>query len=84
MSDGFQPKVIFTPHLIPMTRGILDTCYANFRPGALSSGGHAASEVYEMYKAGAIAISDDGIPLKNSKLMRYALEYSKMINIPVM
>lgn len=24
-----EPKIIFTPHLIPMQRGILSTCYAN-------------------------------------------------------
>ena len=41
------------------------------------------SEVYEMYKAGAIAISDDGIPLQNSKILRYALEYCKMLDIPI-
>ncbi|MBI4308545.1 MAG: N-acetyl-gamma-glutamyl-phosphate reductase [Chloroflexi bacterium] len=25
---GFEPRVTFIPHLIPMTRGILSTCYA--------------------------------------------------------
>jgi dihydroorotase len=29
-------------------------------------------------KAGAVAFSDDGTPLKNSQVMRYALEYSKL------
>ena len=28
-----QVKVTFTPHLIPMTRGILSTCYAPLVPG---------------------------------------------------
>jgi N-acetyl-gamma-glutamyl-phosphate reductase len=27
------PRLTFTPHLVPMTRGILATCYAPLRPG---------------------------------------------------
>ena len=41
------------------------------------------SEIGEMVSAGAVAISDDGIPVKNSQLMRYALEYAQKFNIPV-
>ena len=36
--DGGEPIVTFIPHLIPMTRGILSTCYAEVKPGALASG----------------------------------------------
>ena len=46
------PKVTFTPHLIPMTRGILSTCYAPLWPGDLPSGdaGKAAlREIYEQF-----------------------------------
>ena len=28
-----EPKLIFTPHLVPMQRGILSTCYAPVAPG---------------------------------------------------
>ncbi len=31
---GAQVSVLFTPHLTPMDRGILSTCYATARPGA--------------------------------------------------
>ena len=41
------------------------------------------AEIGGMVKAGAIAISDDGIPVKNSYLLRNALEYAKKFNIPV-
>ncbi|HLB27145.1 MAG TPA: N-acetyl-gamma-glutamyl-phosphate reductase [Dehalococcoidia bacterium] len=41
-----RPKVTFTPHLIPMTRGILSTCYAPLLPGALQSG----EQVRELYR----------------------------------
>jgi N-acetyl-gamma-glutamyl-phosphate reductase len=30
---GGTPRLTFTPHLAPMTRGILATCYATLRPG---------------------------------------------------
>jgi N-acetyl-gamma-glutamyl-phosphate reductase len=31
--SGTEPLVIFTPHLVPMQRGILSTCYARVAPG---------------------------------------------------
>lgn len=30
---GVEPTVLFTPHLVPMQRGILSTCYARVVPG---------------------------------------------------
>ena len=37
----------------------------------------------DMKDAGAIAFSDDGRPVMNSELMRRALEYSKMFDLPL-
>ena len=53
--------------------------------GAITKGqkGLELAEIGEMVEAGAVAISDDGIPLKNSQLLRFALEYAKKFNIPV-
>ena len=53
--------------------------------GAITQGqlGKELTEVGLMVKEGAVAISDDGIPVEDSKIMRYALEYSKMFGIPV-
>ncbi|MFQ3675902.1 MAG: dihydroorotase, partial [Endomicrobiia bacterium] len=45
--------------------------------------GEELSEIGELKKAGVVGISDDGEPVMNSKIMRRALEYSKMFNIPV-
>jgi len=45
--------------------------------------GKEMSEIGEMVNAGIVAISDDGIPVKNSQILRMALEYSKKFNIPV-
>lgn len=35
--DGEAPAVSFTPHLVPMSRGILSTCYASLRAGVTSA-----------------------------------------------
>jgi N-acetyl-gamma-glutamyl-phosphate reductase len=44
------PKVTFTPHLMPMTRGILSTCYAALWPGQLPAGEQAKEAVRELYR----------------------------------
>ena len=38
MNGGSEPRVTFLPHLIPMTRGILSSCYADIIPGSLPNG----------------------------------------------
>ncbi len=49
--DGKDPRVTFLPHLIPMTRGILSSCYADLNPGALPDGGAAAAAaLFEVYR----------------------------------
>lgn len=45
--------------------------------------GEELTEMGELKEAGAVAVSDDGKPVANSQLMRYALEYAKMFNLPV-
>lgn len=45
--------------------------------------GQELTEIGELKKAGVVAISDDGEPVSNSKIMRRALEYSKMFNLAV-
>jgi dihydroorotase len=45
--------------------------------------GEELTEIADLVKAGAVAISDDGKPVYNSVIMRYALEYSRMYDIPV-
>jgi dihydroorotase len=46
--------------------------------------GKELAPIAEMVEAGAIAISDDGSPVMNAEIMRRALEYSKMFNIPIL
>ncbi len=50
--------------------------------GAITRGlkGEELAELASISEAGAIGFSDDGNPLRNSQIMRRALEYSKMLN----
>jgi len=41
------------------------------------------SEMGLMMESGAVAFSDDGLPVQNGLVMRKALEYSKMFNVPI-
>ena len=56
-----------------------------FPIGAITKGqkGIEITEIGSMVEAGAIAISDDGLPVQNGQVMRYAIEYAKMFDIPV-
>ncbi len=47
--------------------------------GAITKGlkGEELSAIAGMKKAGAVALSDDGVTVKNSRLMRLAMEYAK-------
>ncbi|NIP60183.1 MAG: amidohydrolase family protein [Gemmatimonadetes bacterium] len=53
--------------------------------GAVSVGqkGERLTLIGEMVDAGAVAITDDGLPVADSGLMRLALEYSSTFGIPV-
>lgn len=44
LADGDVVRLTFTPHLVPMTRGILATCYADLRPGVTADDVRAAYE----------------------------------------
>ena len=53
--------------------------------GAVTKGqnGKDITEMSLMYDSGAVAFSDDGIPIQDGLVMRNALEYSTMIGVPV-
>ena len=54
--------------------------------GCISKGQESGelSEIGELKEAGAVGITDDGKPVKSPSLMRKALEYAKMFDIPVL
>jgi len=43
------PSITFVPHLIPMTRGILTTCYAPLASGKVAAGKKGEEEVRQLY-----------------------------------
>ncbi len=53
--------------------------------GTITKGraGAELAPVGELVKAGAVAISDDGNSVMNAELLRRAMEYTKMFNIPI-
>jgi len=46
--------------------------------------GKDLAELADMVKAGVVVVTDDGQPVWSAHVMRRALEYSKMLGIPVM
>lgn len=60
------------------------SCYV-YPVGAVTKGqkGEELAEMGMMREAGCIAFSDDGMPVMSSLIMRRALEYSKVLNIPI-
>lgn len=62
-----------------------ETAIVNVLPiGAITKGlkGETLSDMGELKAAGCIGYSDDGRPVSDSELMRRALEYSKMFDLP--
>ena len=53
--------------------------------GAISVGlqGEKLTDMGDLHAAGVVAYSDDGHPVMNNELMRRALEYSKMFDLPI-
>lgn len=45
--------------------------------------GETLAEIAEMVVAGAVAFSDDGSPVANAGLLRRAMEYTRMFDVPV-
>ncbi|MCX6149648.1 MAG: dihydroorotase [Ignavibacteriales bacterium] len=45
--------------------------------------GEALSPMAELNEAGVVAFSDDGAPISNAKILRYAFEYANMFNLPI-
>jgi dihydroorotase len=45
--------------------------------------GKELTEIGELKKAGAVALSDDGSPVMNAEIMRRALEYARMFDLTV-
>ncbi|MDA1188202.1 MAG: N-acetyl-gamma-glutamyl-phosphate reductase [Chloroflexi bacterium] len=49
VSSGSPPQITLLMHLIPMTRGILVSCYAKLKEGKITGGEQGRSEVRSIY-----------------------------------
>jgi len=49
----------------------------------LASGGETLAAIGSMKKAGAVAVSDDGRPVMNARVMRRAMETARAFDLPV-
>ena len=56
-----------------------------FPVGAITKGleGKCLTEIGELVNAGVVAVSDDGHPVENPLLMRRAMEYSTLFDVPI-
>lgn len=61
-------------------------CVNVFTTGAITKGiaGEELAPIGSMHKAGIVALTDDGHCVQNHELMRRALEYARMFELPVM
>ena len=77
---------IDSPELISYIIEKSKDCPINIHPiGAVTKGqaGIEISEMGLMKDMGAVAFSDDGLPIQNGLVMRKALEYSTMLDLPI-
>lgn len=56
-----------------------------FPIGAITKGskGEELAEIGDMKQSGIVALSDDGQPVPGSDVMRHAMEYAKMFDLPI-
>lgn len=54
--------------------------------GCLTKGqrGEEMAELGELARAGAVAFSNDGVPLANAEVLRFAMEYSGIFGLPIL
>ena len=68
-----------------LDRAAKSGCVNVYPVGAITAGlkGEFLAAMGELREAGAVAVSDDGKAVRNSELMRRAMEYAKNFNLPV-
>lgn len=77
---------IFTKDVVEFIRKKAETLPVEVYPiGCVSKErkGESLAEMGDMVDGGAVAFSDDGDPVYDAQLMRLALEYSSMLNVPI-
>jgi dihydroorotase len=77
-----SPSVVSWIHEKAANEGVVNV----YTTGAITKGlaGEELAPIGSMHKAGIVALTDDGNCVQNHELMRRALEYARMFNLPVM
>jgi dihydroorotase len=76
-----------SPSTIAWIRGrALKACVRVLPAGAISKNleGEELAPIASLAQAGAVAVTDDGHCIQNNELMRRAVEYARMVGVPVM
>jgi len=76
-------SAMVTSYILQRAREVADVNV--FPIGAITKGskGEELAAIGSMYDAGIVAISDDGRPVMNARVMRRAMELAHALNIPV-
>jgi dihydroorotase len=81
-----QPPLDDRPRIEYVIRRAREAGHARVCPiGAVTAGqmGERLTEIEDLIDAGAVAISDDGKPVRNAEIMRRALEITRELRVPV-
>ena len=75
-----------SPESINFIREKAEHCPIHIHPiGAVtkSQDGNDLTEMGLMHREGAVAFSDDGLPIQDGAMMRIALEYATLVDVPI-
>jgi len=75
-----------SPESINFIREKAEDCPIHIHPiGAVtkSQNGNDLTEMGLMHQEGAVAFSDDGLPIQDGAMMRIALEYATLMDVPI-
>ncbi len=82
-TDPWNDSLSVTEYIVAEARrrGVVNV----YPIGCVSKGGRGEelAEIGDMVRSGAVAVSDDGLPVGNSHLLRMAMEYTKIFGIPL-
>ncbi|WP_339047126.1 dihydroorotase [Candidatus Mesenet endosymbiont of Phosphuga atrata] len=91
---GGVTTVVCQPNTIPPIDSIILARYLKYRAletshvniefyAAITKSGNKLTEMALLKEAGAVGFTDDGLPVMNAHIMRQALKYSSMLNVPI-
>ncbi len=91
---GGVTTVVCQPNTTPPIDNVVLARYLKYRAletscvnvefyAAITKSGNKLTEMALLKEAGAVGFTDDGLPVMNANIMRQALRYSCMLNVPI-